>query len=99
MYYASQALWGAEKRYPPIKKLAFTLVIAARKLKPYLQAHTIVILVDKPLRRAMSSPEAAGHMTLWAIEQSEFNVQYRPRTTIKGQVVPNFITDFTSMED
>ena len=50
MYYTSRAFRGAEERYAPIEKLAFTLVIAARKLKPYFQAHTIIILTDKPLR-------------------------------------------------
>ena len=32
--YASQALRGAEERYPPMEKLAFVLVTAARKFKP-----------------------------------------------------------------
>ena len=35
IYYTSQALRGAEERYPPIEKLAFALVTLARKLKPY----------------------------------------------------------------
>ena len=35
VYYASWALRGAEERYPPMEKLAFALVTAARKLKPY----------------------------------------------------------------
>ena len=42
-----------------MEKLTFALVTVARKLKPYFQAHTVVVLIDKPLRRAMSSPEAA----------------------------------------
>ena len=33
-----------------------------------------------------------------AIELSEFDVQYHPHTTIKGQVVTDFIAEFTSME-
>ena len=47
-----------------MEKLAFALVIAARKLKLYFQAHTIVVLMDKPLRRAMGSLDAAGRMVL-----------------------------------
>ena len=47
-----------------MKKLAFTLVTTARKLKPYFQAHTVIVLTDKPLRRAMSSPKVAGQMVL-----------------------------------
>ena len=78
-----------------MEKLAFTLVIAARRLKPYFQAHTIVVLTDKPLRKAMSSPEAAGRMALWAVELSKFDIQYYPRTTVKGQVVADFIAKFT----
>ena len=50
VYYVSRALCGAEERYPPMEKLAFALVTAARKLKPYFQAHTINVLTDKPLR-------------------------------------------------
>ena len=99
VYYASQTFRGAKERYPPREKLAFALVTAAHKLKSYFQAHTVIILTDKPLWQAMSNPEAAGQLALWAIELSEFNIQYRPRTTIKGQVVADFIAKFTNGED
>ena len=78
-----------------MEKLAFALVMAARKLKPYFQAHTIIVLTDQPLKRAMSSLEVAGRMALWAIELSEFNIQYRPRTAVKGQIVVDFIAEYT----
>ena len=61
-----------------MEKLAFALVTAARKHKPYFQARTIIVLANLPLKRAMSSPEVAGRMALWAIELSEFDIQYRP---------------------
>ena len=99
VYFISRAFQGAEERYPRMEKLAFALITAMRKLKPYFQAHTIVVLTDQPLKRAMSSPEAAGRMALWAIELSEFDVQYRPRTAIKGQIVADFITEYTQPED
>ena len=47
-------------RYPRMEKLALALVTVARKLKPYFQAHIIVVLTDQPLKKAISSPEAAG---------------------------------------
>ena len=56
-------------------------------------------LTDRPLWRAMSNPDAAGRLALWAIELSKFNIQYRPRTAIKGQVVVDFIAEFTHDED
>ena len=64
VYFISRAFRGAEERYPRMEKLAFALITAAQKLKPYFQAHTIVVLTDQPLKRAMSSPEAAGRMAL-----------------------------------
>ena len=78
VYFISRAFREAEEIYPRMEKLAFALIIAARKLKPYFQAHTIVVLTDQPLKRAMSSPEATERMALRAIKLSEFNVQYRP---------------------
>ena len=82
-----------------MEKLAFALVTAAQKLKPYFQAHTIIVLTDKPLRRVMNGPEAVGRMALWAVELSEFDIQYRPRTAIKGQVVADFIVKFILKDD
>ena len=82
-----------------MEKLAFALVMAARKLKPYFQAHTVVVLTDKPLRRAMSNPNASRRLALWAIELSEFDIQYRPRTAIKWQIIADFIAEFTHDED
>ena len=38
-------------------------------------------------------------MALWAIELSEFDIRYRLRTAIKGQVVADFIAEFTHDED
>ena len=34
-----------------------------------------------------------------AIELSEFDIQYHPQTAIKGQIVADFIAEFTSSED
>ena len=99
VYFVSWAFRGAEERYPRMEKLALALITAARKLKPYFQAHIIVVLTDQPLKKAMSSPEAAGRMALWAIELSEFDVRYRPRTAMKGQVVADFIAEYTQPGD
>ena len=76
VYFISRAFRGAEERYPQMEKLAFALITAVRK--PYFQAHTIVVLTNQPLKRAMSSLEVAGRMALWAIELSQFDMQYRP---------------------
>ena len=81
-----------------MEKLAFALVTAVRKLKLYFQAHTIIVLTDQPLKKAMSSPEAAERIALWAIELSKFDIQYRLRTAVKGQIVADFITEYTQLK-
>ena len=43
----------------------------------------------------MSNPEAIGQMAPWVIELSEFDIQYRPHAAIKGQVLTDFIAEFT----
>ena len=99
VYFVSRAFRGVEERYPRMEKLVFALITTTRKLKPYFQAHTIVVLTDQPLKRAMSSPKAAGRMALRAIELSEFDVQYHLRTAVKGQIVVDFIIEYTQSED
>ena len=47
----------------------------------------------------MSNTEAAGRMALSAVELSEFDKQYRLRTTIKGQAAADFLVEFTESED
>ena len=99
IYYTSQALHGAEERYPPMEKLAFTLITTARKLKSYFQAHTVVVQTNKPLWKTMNNVKATRRLVLWAIELNEFDVQYRPRTAIKAQALADFIVEFTTKED
>ncbi|XP_058217410.1 uncharacterized protein LOC131328484 [Rhododendron vialii] len=83
VYYTSRALRGAELRYPRAKKIAFAMVIAARRLRPYFQAHPIKLLMDQPLRRILHSPETSGRLIQWSIELGEFDIEYKPRIAIK----------------
>ena len=34
----------------------------------------------------------------WAIELSEFDIRYKPKTSIKGQILADFVMEFTSTE-
>ena len=95
VYYVSQAFQGAESDYPRIEKIAFTLIVASRKLRQYFQANPILVMTDQPIRKSMNKPEAAGRMVQWAIELSQFDIEYHPRMAIKAQALADFITEFT----
>jgi hypothetical protein len=82
-----------------MEKLAFALVIATRKLQPYFQAHTIVLLTNHSLRKAMNKPDTVRRLIQWSIELREFDINYRPRTTAKAQALADFIAEFTTKDD
>ena len=69
--------------------------MASRKLRQYFQASPILVMMDQPIRKSMNKPEAAGRMVQWAIELSQFDIEYHPRTAIKAQALADFIAEFT----
>ena len=58
-----------------MEKLAFSLVIGARKLRPYFQAHLINVLTNHLLKKVMNKLEAVGRLIQWVVELSEFDVR------------------------
>ena len=81
-----------------MEKLILDLVIAARKLRPYFQAHTIEVPTEYPMNQVLHKPETSGRLMKWAIELSEFDIRYKPKTAIKGQVLADLVMEFTSAE-
>ncbi|XP_077249319.1 uncharacterized protein LOC143888805 [Tasmannia lanceolata] len=69
--------------------------MAARKLRPYFQAHTVKVLTDQPLRQVLHRPDISGRLVKWAVELSEFDIQYAPRPAIKAQVLADFVAKCT----
>ena len=96
VYYVSQAFQGTNSRYPRIEKIVFALIVASHKLRQYFQANPILVMMDQPIKKSMKKPEAAGRMIQWAIELSQFDIEYYPRTAIKAQALDDFIAEFTS---
>ena len=65
VYYCSRALRGEEERYPRMKKLILALVTAARKLRPYFQAHTIEVPTEYLMKQVLHKPETSGRLMKW----------------------------------
>ena len=78
-----------------MEKLILALVTTAIRLRPYFQAHPIEIPTEHPMRQILHKPETSGRLIKWAIELSEFDIRYKPRTTVKRQVLADFIMEFT----
>lgn len=69
MYYTNQAFHRAKGRYTKLEKKKW-LYIASRKLRPYFQARTIVVMIDQPIKKAMNKLDAIGRLIQWVVELS-----------------------------
>ena len=98
IYYCSRALRGAEERYPKMEKLILALVTTSRKLRPYFQTHTVEVPTEYPMKQILQKPKTFRRLIKWAIELSEFDIRYKPRTAVKGQILLDFIMEFTPTE-
>ncbi len=95
VYYTNRVLRDAETRYSKLEKTIFALVVSARRLRPYFQAHMVAVLTDQPMKQILQRSDRAGRITKWAIELGEFNLEYRPRPAIKAQALADFIVECT----
>nr|GEU70606.1 retrovirus-related Pol polyprotein from transposon opus [Tanacetum cinerariifolium] len=82
-----------EINYNPMEKLVLALVHASRRLRRHFQAHTIIVVTDKPIKQILSRPENAERMAKWHFKLSAYDVNYKPRTSICSQVLANFIAE------
>ena len=98
IYYTSKALLDAETRYPPLEKWALTLVVAARKLRPYFQAFPVSVIINQSLRQTLHKSDVSGWLVKWAIEMSKFDIDYKPRAAKKAQVIADFVAEFAEPE-
>ncbi|KAL6350407.1 hypothetical protein AAG906_004358 [Vitis piasezkii] len=95
VYYVSRTLADVETRYSKMELTALTLRSAAQKLRPYFQAHPVVVLTDQPLRNILHKPDLTGRMFQWAIELSEYGIEFQPRLSMKGQVMADFVLEYS----
>ncbi|XP_058722967.1 uncharacterized protein LOC131594783 [Vicia villosa] len=95
VYFTSKALQGPEVQYQQIEKVALALVTAARRLRYYFLAHTIIVQTDQPIKQLLNRPDMAGRMLRWSLELSEFDVQYESRRALKAQALADFVAEMT----
>ena len=88
-----KAIVDTETKYSKMKQTTLALRKVAQKLRPYFQAHQIVVLTNQLLKSILHKPDLLRRMLKWAIELSEYRIKYQPRLSIKGQVMADFIME------
>lgn len=77
IYYISKAMVNPKTRYSKMEQTTLALRCAARKLRPYFQAHQIIVLTNKSLRSILHKPDLSGRMLKWVIKLS-YEIKYQP---------------------
>jgi ribonuclease HI len=94
VYYLSEVLTVSKQNYPHYQKVAYGVYMAARKLKHYFEEHAIMVVSTTPLSEIIGCKDATGRVAKWAIELAAHTIQYKPRTTIKSQILDDFFADW-----
>nr|GEV87399.1 reverse transcriptase domain-containing protein [Tanacetum cinerariifolium] len=76
-----------------IMYLSATHGAITKRFRRYFQAHPITVITDQPINQVMSRPDVAGRLQKWSIMLGEHNITYRPRTSIKGQILADFLNE------
>ncbi|GJY84917.1 reverse transcriptase domain-containing protein [Tanacetum coccineum] len=63
------------------------------RLHRYFEAHPIKVIIDQPIKQILNKPEVSGKLAKYAMELGTYNITYIPRTTVKGQVLADFINE------
>ena len=95
MFYISKTLDDTKTRYLPLEKLVLALVHATRKLPHYFQAHTVYVLTKYPLQSLLKRSDFTGRIANWGTRLGSFDIRYRPKSSVKGQVLADFVVDFS----
>ena len=87
----SKVLQGAKFYYHMLERAPLAIVVSNRRLRHYFHGHSIIIKIDLPIRQV----DIVGRMVKWSIKLSKLNISYKPRDSIKSQVLVDFITKLT----
>jgi hypothetical protein len=96
VYFASEALFGSKIFYSELEKIAYAVIMAARKLRHYFEGHKIRVITNQPLNDLFANREASTRIIKWGAELSEYVVDFERRSAIKSQVLADFVVDWTS---
>jgi hypothetical protein len=84
IYFVSKALQGSELNYQRLEKVAYSLLLASRRLRPYNQCQPVTVRTNQPIRQVLHKPDLASRMMAWAVELSQYDISYEPRKAIKA---------------
>jgi hypothetical protein len=86
---------GSKRFYSEMEKICYAVIMSARKLRHYFEAHTIRIPTSPPLNDIFKNRDNSGRISKWAMELSECVVDFEKRNAIKSQILADFMAKWT----
>ena len=96
IYFISKMFIYCQIRYLPLEKLILALVLTLRKFMYYFQAYPIAVCIDFSLKNILSKADLSSRLSKWVVVLGHSNIKFLPRATIKGQVLADFMVEFSS---
>jgi hypothetical protein len=98
VYFVSKVLSDSKSQYFHIIKLAYALLMTARKLSHYFHMHQIEVHTSSTLSKILNNREATSKIAKWAIELSKYDIAYKPRIAIKAQALSDFVAEWAEIQ-
>ena len=88
IYYISKKMLAYEEKYSPLEKTRVALVWATRKLRHYMLAFKVLLIVRMdPLKYLMEKPVQDGKIAKWVLILSKFDIKYVTQKFVKGRAI------------
>jgi hypothetical protein len=62
IYFVSEALVGSKRYYSEMEKICYAVVMSARKLRHYFEAHRVRVLMNQPLNVIFGNRDSSGRI-------------------------------------
>jgi hypothetical protein len=94
VYFLSAVLIGSKKFYYEMEKFCCAVIMSARKLQHYFEAHTIRVSTNQSLNDIFSNRDSCGRINKWTMEISEHIIDFKKRSAIKLQILVDFVAEW-----